>query len=162
MGGIGISIDEFARWWGLDPAKAKRYFKLLRDEVEEVEVEGWRGWALAATLEKIQAVKPTKNVVRLLPYFDPYTVALARQCPYLMDETYKGRVYRPQGWISPVVLVDGRIEGVWESDKKRGKTVVTVEMFAPPSAEVKEGIEAEASHLGNFLETEIEIVYTHG
>jgi hypothetical protein len=156
------TIDEFARWWGFDPAKAKRYFKLLGDEVEEVEIEGWRGWALAATLEEVQAVEPSKGLVRLLPYFDPYTVALARQCQFLMDETYKGRVYRPQGWISPVVLVDGRIEGVWESDKKLAKTVVTVEMFAPPSAEVKEGIEVEASCLSTFLETEVELVYTYG
>jgi hypothetical protein len=25
----------------------------------------------------------------------------------------KGHVYRPQGWLSPVVLVDGRMEDVW-------------------------------------------------
>ena len=96
------------------------------------------------------------------PHFDPYTVALARQGQYLMDETYQGRVYRSQGWISPVVLVDGRIEGVWESDRKRAKVVVTVDMFAPPNAKTQEGIEAEASRLGNFLETEVETVYTHG
>ncbi|MBG0565733.1 hypothetical protein [Actinoplanes aureus] len=26
----------------------------------------------------------------------------------------KAAVSRPQGWISPVVLVNGRIEGTWE------------------------------------------------
>jgi hypothetical protein len=29
----------------------------------------------------------------------------------------KGYVYRPQGWLSPVVLVDGRMEGVWRHER---------------------------------------------
>jgi hypothetical protein len=29
----------------------------------------------------------------------------------------KGHVYRPQGWLSPVVLVDGRMEDVWRHER---------------------------------------------
>ena len=32
----------------------------------------------------------------------------------------KGHVYRPQGWLSPVVLVDGRMEGVWRHERRGG------------------------------------------
>jgi hypothetical protein len=30
-----------------------------------------------------------------------------------MPGPYKARIYRPQGWLSPVLLVGGRMEGVW-------------------------------------------------
>lgn len=73
------------------------------------------------------------SVVRLLPHFDQYTIAVARHSQYLLEDAFRDRVYRQQGWISPVVLVDGRMEGVWELDKQRASQVVSVSMFAPPS-----------------------------
>lgn len=32
---------------------------------------------------------------------------------------------RPQGWISPTLVVNGRVDGVWEPDPKTGRPVVT-------------------------------------
>ncbi len=37
----------------------------------------------------------------------------------------KAAVSRPQGWISPTLVVDGRIIGTWEPDPKGGVPVVT-------------------------------------
>lgn len=100
-----------------------------------------------------------RGVVRLLPHFDPYTVALARQWQYLLPEAYRGRVYRPQGWISPVVLVDGRMVGIWEHDRQRAQVVIKVDMFTPPTADVKDGIEAEARRLADFWGTKLVTVF---
>jgi len=69
----------------------------------------------------------------------------------------RGRVYRPQGWISPVVLVGGRIEGVWEYKKGSSGVTVKVEMFALPDPQVRQGIEAEAERLAGFWGTEVMI-----
>jgi hypothetical protein len=35
-------------------------------------------------------------------------------------------VSRPQGWISPSVVVDGRIVGVWAAERKGDKLTITV------------------------------------
>lgn len=148
--------DEFGRWWGITSGQAKKVFKALGDEVAKVEVEGWQAWALASTLDELQATNLTQTV-RLLPYFDPYTIAVARHHQYLMPEEHKARVYRAQGWISPVVLIDGRLAGVWEYDKQRSPITVTIELFAPVQAETQDGIEAEARRLGDFLGDNIEI-----
>lgn len=150
--------DEFARWWGMEPGDARRLFRSLAGELAAVEVEGWSAWALDSTIERMRALEATDSV-RLLPNFDPYTVAIARHSQYLLPEARKGRVYRPQGWISAVVLVNGRIEGVWEYNKQRAQVVVQVEMFAPPNAQVQRGIEVEASRLAGFLDTQVELVY---
>ena len=59
----------------------------------------------------------------------------------------------------PVVLVDGRIEGVWEYDRQDSHAVVKVEMFAPPTATIKRGIQAEVKRLGSFWDVEVELRY---
>jgi uncharacterized protein YcaQ len=140
--------DNFARWFGLATSDAKKLFRSLGDELAAVEVEGWPAWALATAA--YDEGEETAGVVRLLPGFDPYTIALYRQ-PGVLDEEHQAKVSRPQGWISPVVLVDGRMAGVWEYEKKRDRVVVTATLFRPASASVRAGIEAEAARLGEFL-----------
>lgn len=151
--------DEFARWWGIpQPAPAKQLFRALADETIEVSVEGWQAWALTPTVEAIQNASPSQTV-RLLPYFDPYTVAHSRQREHIMDAAYADRVYRPQAWISPVVLVGGRIMGTWKHDAK-GKIVrVTVEPFEKLASTIQDQVEAEAANLGAFLGSAVEVAW---
>jgi uncharacterized protein YcaQ len=152
------TIDEFVRWIGLEPRDAKATFKALGDEIAEVDVEGWKAWVLTSAIPTIEQLSPTDNV-RLLPMFDPYVIAVARHSASIMPEAFKGKVYRPQGWISAAVLVGGRIEGVWDTAKKRSQTTVTVEMFAPPTERVKQSIDAEAERLSKFLASDVAVTY---
>ncbi len=154
------TIDDFDHWVGLEPSDVKRIFKTLADagEIEPVDVEGWKAWALTRSLEPIVHLKATQSV-RLLPNFDPYTIAVSRHSQHILDAKHKGRVYRPQGWISPVVLVDGRMIGVWEYDKQRSKIVVTVNLFEPPTDEIKHRLEAEALRVGEFLGGQAELIF---
>ncbi len=148
------TMEEFGRWWGIDVAKAKRLFRTLdKDEVTEVNVEGWHAHVLTSTLQAFTTATPT-TVVRLLPYFDPYTIAVARHANYLMDETHKARVYRSQGWISPVVTVGGRIVGVWDFDKKAKQTTLSIDLFEKPDDHLASGIAEEAERLTKFWGTE--------
>jgi hypothetical protein len=153
------TTDEFARWVGLEPAAAKRVFRALGDAITPVEVEGWKAWALAATLSQMETLEAPRNV-RLLPLFDPYTIAIAPHSQYLLPEVFKGRVYRPQGWISAVVLVGGHITGVWEYERKRDRVVVNVDLFAPVSDEVRSAIEAEAARLSTYFVSDVQVNYT--
>ena len=151
--------DDFARWWGIQPAPAKRIFRSLGNELEVVEIEGWMAWALAAALEQMANLAATPSV-RLLPQFDAFTLGLSRDCEPILPGEYKDRVYRPQGWISAVVLIDGRIEGTWEIKLQGSRAVVKVDLFAPQSGEIGESIRAEAERLGKFLDVEVDLVYT--
>jgi uncharacterized protein YcaQ len=152
------TTDDFGRWWGVEPSRSKRLFRSLGDEIEEVDVEGWQAWALALDIEQMQTLK-APSTVRLLPAFDPYVNAAYRHCQHLLPAGKKSRIYRAQGWVSPVVLVNGRMVGVWEYEKQRSQVVVTVEMFAPPTARVELGVEAGAMRLGNFLGTDVKLIY---
>lgn len=144
------TLDEFARWWGIDAAQARKLFKTMADELTTVEVEGWSAQVLTSNLDPMMAGQAV-HTIRLLPYFDPYTIAIARHSDYLLPPAHKAQVYRAQGWISPVVLVDGQLVGVWAHENKLDQVMVTVTLFDRVSEPLASGIAAEVEQLGKFL-----------
>ncbi len=153
--------DDFTRWFGMASAESRRIFGKLPDETEEVTVDGWKGWkgfALKKDVEAIQTFSAPMSV-RLLPNFDPFVVARSHDAEFAVPDVSmnKERIYRVAGWVTPVVLVDGNIVGIWEYEKKRTGIDVKVEMLVPVSDEVREGIEHEAEGLGVFLGSKTEL-----
>jgi hypothetical protein len=59
------TFRDFAQWLGIQPRDDADLPRQLRDEVEEVEVEGWRAWLLAG--ESDVSWLEAQNEVRLLP-----------------------------------------------------------------------------------------------
>jgi hypothetical protein len=153
-----VTREDFARWWGIpSPARGARLLQRLGEEVTRVEVEGAAACALAADLPglaetggrgKAAAAGAGSRTVRLLPAFDQFVVTATLHAERLMPGPFKARVYRPQGWLSPVLLVGGRMDGVWRQEAKGRRLQVTIEPFAgPPPARVRRAAEAEAERL---------------
>lgn len=151
------TTDEFSRYLGITKSQAKKVFKSIQSEIAEVAVEEWVAFAPQKMLNFNEDITGS---IRLLPYFDPYTIAVAKHATeYILSEEHLGRVYRPQGWISPVVLVDGRMVGVWKHDTSASTVEITIEPFESLSNHVKNGIEAEAHRIGKFLDLEYVLTY---
>jgi Winged helix DNA-binding domain len=150
--------QDFSRWWGSATLLARKAFKEMGDELEAVDIEGRKAFALCSSLESMASLSAT-GIVRLLPMFDAYTHGLL-DCDPLLPSAFKRLVFRPQAWISAVVLVDGRICGVWEHKAKRSSTLVTVRMFETPTAKVRKAIVAEAERLNDFLDTSVAVEFT--
>ncbi|MBI3688927.1 MAG: AlkZ family DNA glycosylase [Actinobacteria bacterium] len=150
------SREDYARWWGHSPATAGRLITGLGDEVVAVDVEGVCGWMLASDAEAA-ATSAGPGVARLLPAFDPWVIGASRNVSAYIADQFRDLVYRPQGWISPVVLVDGRIVGTWRHDVARGQVTVTVAPFPAvgPLSDARgwayAAVEAEAARLADFL-----------
>lgn len=146
--------EDFARWWaGLSPAGALKAFKALGDKALPVDVEGAESWMLAGQLEDVTKATPQKSV-SLLPAFDPYVIGAPRGQAHFLAAEAKARVYRPQGWISPVVLVNGRIVGIWKHEKKGSRIEVAVDLFEKVPAWARRKVERETERLAVFLEGE--------
>ncbi|HEU5376208.1 MAG TPA: winged helix DNA-binding domain-containing protein [Ktedonobacteraceae bacterium] len=152
------TATNFAHWWGERITLAKKLFKLMEDELEEVEVEGWRGFALRDTLEPMQSLE-TSETIRFLPLFDAYTLGLGRGIEALLSQTYKNLVFRPQGWVSAVILVNGSMQGVWQHTVRRSQTLVNVRLFSPPTPLIRKGIDVEVERLNDFFEKKVSLAY---
>ena len=142
--------EEFAAWWGIAPGPARRVRMELENELEQVEVEGTRLWAVRGDGGRIAAEGDTPPV-RLLPNFDAYVMGF-RPREQLHEERVAARISRKAGWISPVVLVEGRAAGVWGYDLASREVQVIVEPFQRLSAAHRRGIAEEADRLGAFLD----------
>jgi Winged helix DNA-binding domain len=154
------TANDFAFWWGCGKTQAKKLFQSIEEELEEVEVEGWRAFALRATLPLIQSIEPAEQI-HLLPLFDAYTIGVPRNCEPLLAQAYKRQVFNLQGWTFAVVLVNGSIQGIWRSAIRRSQTVIRVNLFSSSTASIRKGIEAEAERLSDFFKTKVLLEYEH-
>lgn len=149
--------EDFARWFGTSsPAQAERWLRGLGEEAVRVTVDGMPAWALAAELPALAAAAP-EGRIRLLPAFDPYVVAAPRASEVVLPAAHRAAVYRPQGWLSPVVAVDGRIVGTWSHERAGTRLRVVVEPFGAADAPLRRGVEEEAERLGVHLGAPAEV-----
>jgi hypothetical protein len=143
------TVEEFARWWGLR-AKAVREVFAPGDGFAQVEVEGRKAWTAGPEPDVAEPAQGSP-VVRLLPLFDPYVVAVRRAGDRPLEGPEKDLVYRKAGWISPVLLVDGELAGVWEHAESKDGVAVTIRPFHPLDDRVAEGAVAQAQRLADHL-----------
>jgi hypothetical protein len=145
------TYHDLARWWnGGGIATARQWIGALGGEVFPVEIEGARAWMLAADAREIRDVALTRSV-RLLPGFDQYVVAASCHAAHLLPRDFRSRVYRPQGWISPVLLVNGRMEGTWNHEIKGNCVDVVIQPFVQAPPWVRRAAAKEAERLAAFF-----------
>ena len=149
--------EDLRRWWATSPAAAGRLLRSLED-AEEIEVDGERLWMLAADAAEAARLPPADGV-RLLPAFDQYVVAATKQAGHFLPGDFAARVYRPQGWLSPVLLVDGVMAGVWRHERKGRSLAVEVEPFRRLPKARRAEVAAEAERLAAFLGGELALAY---
>jgi uncharacterized protein YcaQ len=145
------TITDFALWAGMYIRDAKPIWALEAENVVEVDVEGWKASILKPDLAELETAEFDEPVVRLLPFFDSFLLG-HKSHRSIVDEKDRKKVYRAQGWVSPVVLVDGRAQGVWSHVQKKDSLEVHVTPFSRLSGRVSSLVREEGSDLGRFLE----------
>jgi hypothetical protein len=145
------TYHDLARWWGGGGVStARQWIASLGDEVSPVDLDGAQAWMLAANAREVRDLAPGRSV-RLLPGFDQYVVAASCHAERLLPGDLRSRVYRPQGWISPVLLVNGRMEGTWRHEIKGSRVEVVIEPFVTAPVWVRRAAAQEAERLAAFL-----------
>jgi len=146
------TYHDLARWWGGGGgmSTARQWIAALGEEVSPVDLDGAQAWMLAAHAREVRELPPNRSV-RLLPGFDQYVVAASCHAERLLAGELRRRVYRPQGWISAVLLVNGRMEGTWRHEIKGSRVEVVIEPFVTTPVWVRRAAGQEAERLAAFL-----------
>ena len=101
--------------------------------------------------------------MRLLPAFDSYVIAASPHAAHLLPAPeLRARIYRPQGWLSPVLLVGGMMQGVWRSERTGRRVVVRLEPFVTLPAWARRAAEGEAERLAAFLGGTLDLRWPSG
>ena len=144
------TATDFAMWSGITLTDAREIWAREQADFAPVNVEGWEATVLRKDLDELAHAEFERPLIRLLPYFDSYLLG-HKEREHLMAMEHRLKVYRPQGWIVPVVLVDGRATAVWEHARERNHLRVKVTKFGSISRRIAAGIGEEARDLGRFL-----------
>jgi hypothetical protein len=148
--------EDFGRWWGTDAASARRLFRQHADAMVAFDMVGRKAWLTPEGAEEIGDLPPAQGVM-LLPGFDPYTVAPISARAYTIPHGFVDKVSRTAGWISPVLVVDGTIRGVWSHERVGDKVTVEVAPFAPVTKAVKTAATECARRYAALLGAEVAV-----
>jgi len=140
---------DFARWWGAWPGVGSAAWKGLAPDLVTVSVEGSRLDALAGDVTAMKRAK-VGEPVQLLPLFDPYLMGYAKR-DHMVDRAYAARVSRTAGWISAVVLVEGKVTGTWTYTLNNKTLRVTLAPFERMPARVAVQVKERAAEIGLSL-----------
>jgi len=153
------TYHDLARWWnGGGVATTRQWIAALGDEVCPVELDGTPAWMLVSDAREMRDLPPARSV-RLLPGFDQYVIGASYHAEHLIAGRLRSRVYRPQGWISPVLLVNGFMRGVWRHEIKGSRVEVLIEPFEKAPLWVRRAAGKEAERLATFLGCTLRLVW---
>lgn len=153
---------DIARWWGEQATPAKRWLREHSDALAAVEVDGEAGFVvraddadeLASTSD--DAAPPDEiGAVGLLPGFDPWVIAPISHRKRAVPAGHESAVSRTAGWISPVLVVDGTVAGVWEHERRGTEVTITLRPFAPLDAATRGAVEEHARRYGPLLDADV-------
>jgi hypothetical protein len=146
-----VTLDDVAWWTGLGLGRCRAALDELGDRLAPVTVAGWDGehLVLRADLDRrVHASRPRVTQLSLLADLDPYTMGF-RSRARLLDDARHDFVYDRSGNATSVLLVDGRIAGVWEVLAQRHEA--RFHPFGVLATAVEERIRAELAAMGAFI-----------
>jgi hypothetical protein len=144
--------QQFAQWLAVPRTWASDLFDSLSSQLQQVEVEGSQGWVVAGDT---CAPPDLPQSVRLLPYFDAYLVGCHPRELLYPGEAAKRAMAGGQAGGFPVLLIDGRVAGVW-SQRRSGRNIgITVEALEELSASQRRQIDDQVERIGEILEGKI-------
>ncbi|PRX98891.1 winged helix DNA-binding domain-containing protein [Allonocardiopsis opalescens] len=150
--------QHFATWLAAPRRWAAELFASMGEEVERVRIaeSGADGWVLAGDTEP--AAEAPRGL-RLLPYFDAYTVAAQPRELLFPGRAAERALAGGQAGNFPVVLVDGTVSGVWHLRRSGRRCRITVEplraLRPADERELAEQVERVGAFLGERAESAI-------
>jgi len=118
---VAGTAASFAVWAGLPRGQARAALAAASDARVRI------GGVEHAVCRQVGDADHGPAQVRLVPAFDPFTLAVADKAGWT-GAGATGRIFRTGGWVSALVLHAGVPVGVWELSRHRRRRVVA-ELF---------------------------------
>ncbi|WP_308160012.1 winged helix DNA-binding domain-containing protein [Arthrobacter sp. ISL-5] len=132
----------FAAWAGIHAVDTGPWWRLVEDELTQVEFGG-TSWILTEDLDALRSALMPKGV-RLLPARDPYTQMRDRET--IVDKKYHPEVWKTVGEPG-TVLAGGEIIGTWRPRKSGRKLTITIKTFGSLPDRDKKSLHCEAEQV---------------
>jgi hypothetical protein len=147
-----VTVTDISWWTGFLRGEVKRILEVLKSELISVEIAGISGQyvMLSSDNESLNSVEvPKKPQVHLLPALDPYLMGF-KDRQRLLDDAHSDWIYDRSGNATYVILVNGRIAGVWDwIDQKEPE--LRFFLFGKAESSITEILNSKAKQMGHFV-----------
>jgi hypothetical protein len=146
-----VTLEDIAWWTGLGIDRCRTALAELDDRVSHVRVPGWDGnhVVVRADLDRmLHTAAPRGTQLSMLATLDPYMMGF-RERTRMLDAARYEFVYDRGGNATSVLLLDGRVAGVWDVDIHRREARFF--LFVTVANALEERVRAELAAMGAVI-----------
>ena len=143
------TLQDFVWWSGLTSGDAQQGIALAGRRLERVvinEKDHWIGLCL-------QTSQP-RHPVHLLPSFDEYTVAYKDRQAFHDQASMSA-----MGLLGPIVIVQGKMVGIWERTSDKKSAMLTLRLFKPLTRSADRAVARAVARYEAFLGTPVQTIH---
>lgn len=149
LAGYGpATLADFRIWTMLSAKSCRAALNSIRDEMDEVRIEGREDLHFVMKGETAPEVTPSGP--RLLAKFDPLLM-MSKDRSLFLEPKFTNQVIRIAGQIEACVLLASQVAGVWRLDRKSNRADVVLSWFGTPRARERRAVEREAQAVGRAM-----------
>jgi hypothetical protein len=143
------TLADFVWWSGLVTPDARAGLEAVKDKLVEDTIDRQTYWLAESGLKR----QSHSTNAYLLPAYDEYIFAYKNR-DAILDELDVKQVKRANGF-SPVLIINGRVAGVWKRTLKKASVVVDVTPFHKLKSAEKDSLETAARRYADFLKLDL-------
>lgn len=144
------TLKDFGWWSGLSPADARRALDIISSDLSHAELNGEKYFFIPSA----QVELPKKTGVHLLPSWDEYTVAY-KDRSLVIEQKFQSE--SGHGIFSPIIVVDGKIKGIWRREIKNSSVDMEIRYFGSLNKSYREKIMATARLYARYLDKKLHV-----
>lgn len=148
------TLEDFTWWSGLTKTSARKGLEAIGDDFISEEINGHPYW-MSGALASADA-KPAGNAY-LLPAYDEFLISYRNRSRLIPDEENQQKAISNNGIFRPVIVVGGKVVGIWKRSIQKGRVLIEAEFFDRPADGTREKVEAAGQAYGQFLDKECEV-----
>lgn len=146
------TLQDFVWWSGLSVSDARKALEMNKSSLNSETIESATYWFGNPTTST-----KSKPIVHLLPAFDELLISYRDRKAIISDPDNK-KAISSNGIFRPIIVVDGKVCGIWRRLSKMNLVVVEANLFQPQNESIIEGVENEANRFGLFINKPIQLI----
>ncbi|MFN0016024.1 MAG: winged helix DNA-binding domain-containing protein [Saprospiraceae bacterium] len=144
-------LADFHWWSGLPMPDARAGLESIKKNLQSFEWEGKTYW-----LGEDTARDTGGSSVFFLPAFDEYTVSYKDRSA-VFEPRWQPEVITSNGIFRPIIVVDGKVVGLWKRTVQKNKVVLEPSFFETAAMPPRPALETAAQGYSTFLGIPVEI-----
>jgi len=151
------TLKDFIWWSGLPVKDARQGLEMIKSGFVSETIDSETYW-FPNSFSLPKSFNPS---VYLLPAFDEFTISYRNRRASVPEEHHT-KAISSNGIFRPIIVVDGKVTGLWRRIPKKDKIIIETAYFHPHDKLTKSLLEKAVVDFGKFLDKKTEVSHNVG